>query len=258
MDTVQASYDQTKPTMAYTDHGPEGLGSTLTQGHVMPGQREQQYRPINYYSRSLTKSEKSYGKIDQSFACHRYPDQVVHDGGPPYNSHNFKEYAKKCCFETDLCNPEHPQANGQTEKFMISIIKLTHASITKGKDLKKEIYTFLMNYRNTPHSSIIAAPTTAAQKEAQQKDAVTKAKQKKCQQTVLSCTRRSPPPSPHMTWTYSLSQPHRTPRSQPLGGGGWSVTTGHPQCGHVEEPEGDPPPPLYCHTQQSRRGRSSR
>ena len=145
-----------------------------------------------------TKFEKLFPALDQSFACHGYPDTVIHDGGPPYNSHNWREYAKMCGFETDLCTPEHPQANGQAEKFMGSIVKITHASIAEGKDPKKEIYTFLMNYRNTPHSStgqtpaslmmnrgiktkiptIIAAPTTAAHKQAQQKDAVAKAKQK--------------------------------------------------------------------------------
>jgi hypothetical protein len=79
---------------------------------------------------------------------------------------------------------------------MGSVFKITHASIAEGKDPKKDIYTFLMNYRNTPHSSTgqtpaslmmnrgiktkiptsIAAPTTAAHKQAQQKDTVAKAK----------------------------------------------------------------------------------
>ena len=63
-DTVLAYYDPVKPTRLYVDHGPEGLGSTLTQGHAVPGQRELQYRPIIYHSRSLTKAEKGYGKIE--------------------------------------------------------------------------------------------------------------------------------------------------------------------------------------------------
>ena len=57
-DTVLANYDPVKPTRLYVDHGPEGLGSTLTQGHEVPGQRELQYRPIIYHSRSITKAER--------------------------------------------------------------------------------------------------------------------------------------------------------------------------------------------------------
>ena len=46
------------------DHGPEGVRSTLAQGHKVQGQRELQYRPIIYHSRALTKAERGYGKIE--------------------------------------------------------------------------------------------------------------------------------------------------------------------------------------------------
>ena len=36
---------------------------------------------------------------------------------------------------------------------MSSIVKLVHASLVEKKDLKVEIYRFLLNYRNTPHPS---------------------------------------------------------------------------------------------------------
>ena len=93
----------------------------------------------------------------------------------------------------------HPQSNGQAEKFMSSIVKVTHASIAENKNPKEEIYKFLLNYKNTPHSStgktpaslmmsrdiqtklpfIIVAPTTAVHQLAQQKGTEAKAKQKK-------------------------------------------------------------------------------
>ena len=82
---------------------------------------------------------------------------------------------------------------------MSSIVKITHASIAEGKNPKEEIYKFLLNYRNTPHSStgktpaslmmdrpiktklpsIIAPPTSITHLQAQQHDADAKAKQKK-------------------------------------------------------------------------------
>ena len=56
--------------------------------------------------------------------------------GSPYNSKNWAEYTKTGGFETGLCTPEHQQATGQAEKFMSSIVKVTHASIAEGKDPK--------------------------------------------------------------------------------------------------------------------------
>ena len=81
---------------------------------------------------------------------------------------------------------------------MSSIVKLTHASISEGKDPKEEITKFLLMYRNTPHSStgqspaslmmerkiktklptIIAPPTSARHQQAQEKDIQSKAKHK--------------------------------------------------------------------------------
>ena len=42
---------------------------------------------------------------------------------------------------------------------MGSIVKLTHASLAEGKDPKKEITQWLLNYRNTPHSSSQKTPS---------------------------------------------------------------------------------------------------
>ena len=43
---------------------------------------------------------------------------------------------------------------------MSSIVKLTHANISEGKDPKEEITKFLLMYRNTPHSSTGQSPAS--------------------------------------------------------------------------------------------------
>ena len=95
-------------------------------------------------------------------------------------------YARESGFNMDLCTPEHPQANGQAEKFMSSIIKITHASLAEGKNPKEEMYkgktpASLMMDRSikTKLPSILALPTSITHLQAQQHDADTKAKQKK-------------------------------------------------------------------------------
>ena len=111
-----------------------------------------------------TKFEKLYPVLDTSFATHGYPAKVIHDGGPPYNSQAWADYARQSGFESVLCTPEHPQANGQAEKFMASIVKIAHASIAENKHPKEEILKFLLNYRNTPHSSTGVTPASLMMK----------------------------------------------------------------------------------------------
>ena len=83
--------------------------------------------------------------LDKSFACNGYPDRIILDGEPPYNSQAWADYARQAGFETDLCTPEHPQANGYAEKFMASVVEITHASIAEGRDPKEEILKFFLN-----------------------------------------------------------------------------------------------------------------
>ena len=59
-----ANYDPARHTRVYVDHGPEGVASTVAQGYDVVGQREPQYRPVHHSSRSLTKAEKGYGKVE--------------------------------------------------------------------------------------------------------------------------------------------------------------------------------------------------
>ena len=49
--------------------------------------------------------------------------------------------------------PLWPQANSEAESFMKPLTKTSRAARTEEKDWKKELYTFLLNYRATPHST---------------------------------------------------------------------------------------------------------
>ena len=106
-----------------------------------------------------TKFEKLYPVLDRSFSSHGIPERIIHDNGPPYNSSSWRKYARMTGFEIDPCTPEHPQSNGLAEKMMTSIVKMTHAALAEGKDPKLEISKFLINYRNTPHSSTKKKPS---------------------------------------------------------------------------------------------------
>ena len=106
-----------------------------------------------------TRFQKLFPVLDRTFATHGIPEEIVHDGGPPYNSKEWRRYAKETGFEIRPCTPEHPQSNGLAEKMMTSIVKVTHAALAEKKNPKEEISKFLINYRNTPHSSTKKKPS---------------------------------------------------------------------------------------------------
>ena len=121
---------------------------------------------IDTYSRypevavvSSTSFDKLKPKLDETWARHGYPEKVIHDGGPPYNSHEWRKYAKRSGFISDLCTPEHPQSNGLVEKFNASLVKVTHAALAEKRDPKEAVQKFLMMYRSTPHSTTGKTPS---------------------------------------------------------------------------------------------------
>ena len=123
--------------------GPIG-GSNGYYFHVM----------IDLYSRwpevAMVKStsfEKLKPELDKVWASKGIPEEVVHDGGSPYHSRDWRKYAQKVGFKTVKCTPEHPQANGLAEKFMATIVKVTHAALAEKKDPRIEVQKFLMMYR---------------------------------------------------------------------------------------------------------------
>ena len=67
---------------------------------------------------SSTSFNKLKPALERSWALLGIPDRVTHDNGPPYNSREWREYAKEKGFELNPCTPEHPRANGIVERFM--------------------------------------------------------------------------------------------------------------------------------------------
>ena len=87
-----------------------------------------------------TSFEKLKPALDKIWVRHGVPEKVIHDGGPPYNSHDWKAYAKKVGFKSGLCTPEHPQANGPAKRFMVAIVKMTHAALADKKGPQGDLH----------------------------------------------------------------------------------------------------------------------
>ena len=100
-------------------------------------------------------------RLDKIFAEFDIPEVVRSYNGPPFNGHDFKNFAETLGFKHRKVTPLWPRLNGEVERFMRTIKKTIHAATTEGKPWKEELCTLLRNYRTTPRSSTGKAPATA-------------------------------------------------------------------------------------------------
>ena len=88
-------------------------------------------------------------------------ESVTSDNGPPYNSENFRKFAKKMGFRHRKCTPENPQANGLVEVFQKVLVKLVHTATIDRRDPKKVVQAYLRAYRAAPQRTTGVSPYEA-------------------------------------------------------------------------------------------------
>ena len=92
------------------------------------------------------------------FTTFGLPLSITSDQGPQIVSREFKDYLKDNGIEQHLSTPYYPQRNGEVERQNRSLLKaIKTAQIEKG-DWKKEIDTYLLAYRTTPHTVTNMSP----------------------------------------------------------------------------------------------------
>ena len=107
---------------------------------------------------SSTCFSKLEHRPNRLFATNGVPDEITTDNGPPYFSDEMAHYAKMMGFRHHSTTPMDPQSNGFAENFVKSVCKLVHTATVEGKDPRKEINTFLLQYCSTPHSTTGKSP----------------------------------------------------------------------------------------------------
>ncbi|XP_028412059.1 uncharacterized protein K02A2.6-like [Dendronephthya gigantea] len=105
-----------------------------------------------------TSAEATIPKLDRIFATHGIPDVMKSDNGPPFSGHEFAKYAKEKGFQHRRITPLWPAANGEAERFMRTLSKAIKTSSIEGKNWKKDLQQFLLQYRATPHSTTGKSP----------------------------------------------------------------------------------------------------
>jgi hypothetical protein len=114
---------------------------------------------IDYYSRwpeihrmRSTTATDIIRKFGEIFAIHGLPDVVYSDNGPPFASHEFRQF---CATNKIICrtsSPYFPQSNGEAESAV---------RIAKSLLATPEPHAAILAYRATPHSSTGVPPCQA-------------------------------------------------------------------------------------------------
>lgn len=92
-------------------------------------------------------------KLKAVFSQFGVPEKIVSDNNP-FNSLDFKQFAKVWDFENVFVSPRYPQSNGMAEA-AVGIVKKI---FMKSKEERKDYLMGLMDYRNTPISGILLSP----------------------------------------------------------------------------------------------------
>lgn len=116
---------------------------------------------VDYFSRFFevvvmksTTSTKIIEKFDDVFTTHGLPYSLRTDNGPQFVSDEMENYLKDNNIEHVHTTALWPQANGEVERQNRSLLK----AMKTAKNWKKELNTFLMAYRSTPHSTTGETP----------------------------------------------------------------------------------------------------
>ena len=79
--------------------------------------------------------------------------------GHPFSGEEFKKFMLDNGIEHKRITPLWPQANSEAENFMKPVTKAIRSAKAEGKEWKRDLYRFLLNYRATPHSTTGFSPS---------------------------------------------------------------------------------------------------
>ena len=90
--------------------------------------------------------------LKKKFSRYGHPEQIKSDNGPPFSSHEFREYCEINGIKHHRITPLWPEANGLVENFMKTINKSIRTATTTGQNWRHELYVTLAAHREIPHS----------------------------------------------------------------------------------------------------------
>ena len=117
--------------------------------------------PVVEILRSLTAGEVILN-LDKIMATHGLIQELRTDNGPPFQSQELAEYLTSWDITHKKITPRWPQANGEVERFMRTLNKVIRIAHAATYSVERSIYSFLREYRQTPHTTTGVAPSHVA------------------------------------------------------------------------------------------------
>lgn len=87
-------------------------------------------------------------KCRKNFARYGTPMYVTTDGGPQFNSAEFRKFADDWEFKHSMSAPHHQQGNGKAE----AAVKVVKQLLKKTSDLNSDFWMALQQWRNVPNN----------------------------------------------------------------------------------------------------------
>ena len=96
--------------------------------------------------------------MDKIFSRLGFPEKFVSDNGSNFRSEEMKAYLKSCGIKQRKVIPYSPQSNGLIERFNRTLKKMIQTVHSEGRVWQDALYSFLLDYRSTPHASTNKTP----------------------------------------------------------------------------------------------------
>ena len=111
---------------------------------------------VDAYTVHTATTQGTIKKLQSSFAVHGLPDILVSDNGSCFTSADFKSFCAVRGIVHTTAAPYHPSSNRLAER-SVQMVKLGLKKLDKGT-IQEKLQTFLMSYRNAPHSATEISP----------------------------------------------------------------------------------------------------
>ena len=98
-------------------------------------------------------------RLDEIFANFGLPKEVISDNGPPSESVEIKKFMNANGVLHRTIMPMWSQAN-EAGTFMKLLMKAVRTAHLRKQNWRRTLYSFLLNYRATPHVTTQIAPST--------------------------------------------------------------------------------------------------